>query len=75
MSKIAASEIVRVIVGQSFSFKKNGEKSGANPERSMQPASVVMRSARPGGVVMVSPCMVFGGLRRADRAPARRTVS
>jgi hypothetical protein len=47
MSKIAASETSRVIVGQRFSFKKNiaGEKNGANPERSTEPASAMMRSA------------------------------
>jgi hypothetical protein len=77
MSKIATSEAIRVIVGQRFSFKKNinGEKNGANPERSTEPAIAVMRSASRGGVVMVSPCVLFGGLRRAPRASARRTVS
>ena len=44
VSKIAASEIIRVIVGQRFSFKKNinGEKNGANPEISREPAIAVM---------------------------------
>jgi hypothetical protein len=77
VSKIAASETIRVVVGQRFSFKQNitGEKNGVNPERSTEPASAVMRSARRIVVVMLSPCVVFGGLRRAHRAPARRTVS
>jgi hypothetical protein len=56
MSDVATSEIIRVIVGQRFSFTKNvtGAKYGANPEKSTEPASVVMRSASRGGVVMVS---------------------
>src|SRR6516164_7190706 len=72
MSKIAASEVIRVSVGQRFSFKKNinGAKNGANPERSTEPAIAVTRSASRGGVVMVSPCVLFGGLRRAHRASA-----
>jgi hypothetical protein len=76
MSKIATTEAIRVIVGQRFSFKENmtGEKNGANPVRSTEPRAV-MRSASRGGVVIVSPCVVFGGLRRAHRASARRTVS
>jgi hypothetical protein len=77
VSKIAASDMIRVIVGQRFSFEKNinGERNGANPETSTQPATALTRSASRSGVVKVTPCMVFGGLRRADRAPARRTVS
>jgi hypothetical protein len=77
VSKIAASGMIRVIVGQRFSFKKNinGERNGVNPETSTQPATALMRSASRFGVVMVSPCVVFGGLRRAHRASARRSVS
>jgi hypothetical protein len=76
MSKIATSEEIRVIVGQRFSFKENinGAKNGVNPERSTEQAIAVTRSASGGGIVMVSPWVVFGGLRRSDRAPARRTV-
>jgi hypothetical protein len=77
MSKNATSDMIRVIVGQEFSFKENmiGEKNGANPETSTEAAIAVMRSASRGGVVMASPCSVLGGLRRAHRASARRTVS
>jgi hypothetical protein len=77
MSKNATSDMIRVIVGQEFSFKENmtGDKNGANPDRSTQPAIAVMRSASRSGVVMVRPWVVFGGLRRAHRAPARRTMS
>jgi hypothetical protein len=44
VSKIAASDMIRVIVGQRFSFRKNitGAKNGANPERSREPAIAVM---------------------------------
>jgi hypothetical protein len=44
VSKIAASETIRVIVGQRLSFRKNinGAKNGANPERSREPAIAVM---------------------------------
>jgi hypothetical protein len=44
VSKIAASETIRVVVGQRLSFRKNmnGAKNGANPERSREPAIVVM---------------------------------
>jgi hypothetical protein len=40
MSKIATSDTIRVIVGQKFSVKENttGDKNGANPETSAQPA-------------------------------------
>jgi hypothetical protein len=57
VSKIAASETIRVIVGQRLSFKKNvnGAKNGANPERSREPVIAVMRSTRRGRVVMMSP--------------------
>ena len=77
MSKIATSDTIRIIDGREFAFRKNinGDKNGVNPERSTEPASAVMRSARRCGIVMVSTYMVFGGLRRAHRASARRTVS
>jgi hypothetical protein len=76
MSKIATSDAIRVVAGQKFSFMENmtGDKNGANPDISTQPAVAAMRSASRGGVVMVSPWMVFGGLRRVHCAPARRTV-
>jgi hypothetical protein len=53
-------------------LKKNiiGERNGANLERSTEPASAVMGSAGRGGVVKLSRCMVFGGLRRGDRSPS-----
>ncbi len=45
----AAVQPIRVVARQKFSFKKNitGERNGASPERSTEPASAVMRSARP----------------------------
>jgi hypothetical protein len=72
MSKIATSDAIRVVVGQYFSFIENmtGERNGVNPDRSTDPASTVMRSASRGGGVMVSPWVVFGGLRRAHRSPS-----
>jgi hypothetical protein len=72
VSKIAVSDTIGVIAGQGFSFKKNvtGESKGANPERSAEPASALMRSAGCGGVVTLSSCMEFGGLRRAHRSPS-----
>jgi hypothetical protein len=43
-SKVATSETIRIIVVQRFSFEENvnGEKNGANPERSTEPARGVM---------------------------------
>jgi hypothetical protein len=72
MSKIATSDAIRVFAGQEFSFMENmtGDKNGANPDRSTQPAVAVMRSASRSGVVILSPCVVFGGLRRAHRSPS-----
>jgi hypothetical protein len=76
MSKTATSDMIRVIVGQEFSFKENmtGERNGVNRDRSTDPASAVMRSASRGGVVMVSPWVVFGGLRRAHCSPSPPNV-
>jgi hypothetical protein len=56
VSKIETSETIKVLVVQRFSFKKNlnGDKNGVNPERSTEPASAVMRSARRCGIVMVN---------------------
>jgi hypothetical protein len=70
MSKVATSETIRVTVVQRFSFKENinGAKNGVNPERSREQAIAVTRSASRDGVVMVSPWVVFGGLRRAHRS-------
>jgi hypothetical protein len=41
MSKTATSDMIRVIVGQEFSFKENmtGETNGVNPDRSTAAAS------------------------------------
>jgi hypothetical protein len=77
MSKVATSETIRVTVVQRFSFKKNvnGEKNGANPDRSTELAIAAMRSASRGGGVIVRPWVVFGGLRHVHRASARRTMS
>lgn len=72
VSKIAASDTISVIACREFSFNNNitAERNGANPERSTEPANAVMRSTGRGGVVTLSPCVVFGGLRRAHRSPS-----
>ena len=71
-SKIAESETTKVVAGQEISLTKNitGERNGANPESSTEPASAVMRSAGRDGVVKLSPRMEFGGLGRAHRSPS-----
>ena len=50
INKIAAGE-TRIIGDQTFSFKGNitGENNGVNPEKSTEPVTTVMRSARRGG--------------------------
>jgi hypothetical protein len=50
VSKIAAGE-TRIIGDQTFSFKGNitAENNGVNPEKSKEPVTTVMRSARRGG--------------------------